>query len=85
MSASVYGMQFVADIIGAQVDRPEILETTAIGAAWLAGMHCGVYPDQETFSSRWASEHRFEPQMSPDDRDQRYARWENAVQATMMV
>lgn len=85
MSASDYAMQFVADIIGAQVDRPEILETTAIGAAWLAGMHCGVYPDRETFSSRWASEHRFEPQMSADDRDQRYARWENAVQATMMV
>lgn len=85
MSASDFAMQFLADIIGASVDRPEILETTAVGAAWLAGMHAGVYPGHEEFSQRWALEKRFEPVMKAVERDAKYARWQQAVQATMMV
>ncbi len=85
MAASDWTMQFLADIIGAEVDRPAILETTALGAAWLAGMRAGVYPDQEGFAKSWALERTFRPGMSVDDRDARYARWKRAVEATQML
>ncbi len=85
MTASDWTMQFLADIIGAPVDRPQVLETTALGAAWLAGMRAGVYPDAEGFSKGWALERRFEPQMANDERDAKYARWKKAVAATMSV
>ncbi|SNT04907.1 glycerol kinase GlpK [Tropicimonas sediminicola] len=83
MTASDWGMQFLSDIIGAPVDRPEILETTALGAAWLAGMEAGLYPDQEEFAKSWSCDRRFEPDMAEDRRDARYAAWKRAVQATM--
>jgi glycerol kinase len=54
MSASDYTMQFLADITGAPVDRPTVLETTALGAAWLAGMRAGIYPGTEGFAANWA-------------------------------
>ncbi|PWR03259.1 glycerol kinase [Meridianimarinicoccus roseus] len=85
MSASDWAMQFLADILGAPVDRPEITETTALGAAWLAGMRAGIYPDAEGFAGNWRLERRFEPRFSEADRDARYARWKAAVQATMTV
>ena len=61
MSASDWTMQFLADILGAPVDRPEVLETTALGAAWVAGMRAGVYPDAEGFARTWALDRTFEP------------------------
>jgi len=85
MSASDWAMQFLADIIGAPVDRPEVLETTALGVAWLAGMRAGIYPDQDGFASGWALAQRFEPAMAPEIREAKYARWKQAVQATMAV
>lgn len=85
MTASDWTMQFLSDIIGAPVDRPVVKETTALGAAWLAGMLAGVYPDAEGFARGWALDHRFEPAMGTDTRDARYARWKNAVKATQMV
>ena len=85
MTVSDWTMQFLSDIIGAPVDRPEVKETTALGAAWLAGMRAGVYPDQAGFSKTWALETRFEPEMTEADRDARYARWKKAVAATMTV
>lgn len=85
MTVSDWTMQFLSDIIGAPVDRPEVKETTALGAACLAGMRAGVYPDQEGFSKTWALETRFEPKMDQTDRDARYARWKKAVEATMAV
>ena len=85
MSASDWAMQFLSDIIGAPVDRPGVLETTALGAAWLAGMKAGVYPQMDEFSERWALERRFEPSMDDAIRDTRYAAWKKAVQATMSV
>ena len=85
MSASDWAMQFLADIIGAPVDRPRVLETTALGAAWLAGMRAGVYPAQEEFARKWALERRFEPAMAADAREAGYARWKRAVAATMAV
>ena len=85
MSASDWAMQFLADIIGAPVDRPEVFETTALGAAWLAGMQAGVYPDAGAFAREWALERRFEPVMAAPDREARYDRWRRAVSATMSV
>lgn len=80
MSASDWTMQFLADILNAPVDRPELLETTALGAAWLAGMHAGIYPGKEGFASKWALERRFEPNMPADICERRYASWKDAVQ-----
>lgn len=85
MTASDWAMQFLSDIIGAQVDRPEVLETTALGAAWLAGWRAGLYPDMKGFAQNWALEHRFEPNMDDPTRDAKYAGWKRAVAATMAV
>ena len=83
MSASDWTMQFLADMLGAPVDRPEVLETTALGAAWLAGMKAGLYPDQEEFARGWALERRFEPAMDDAERARRYAGWKDAVERTL--
>ncbi|MCH8951654.1 MAG: glycerol kinase GlpK, partial [Proteobacteria bacterium] len=61
MTTSDWTMQFLAGIIGAPVDRPVVRETTALGAAWLAGMRAGVYPGMAEFAQGWALERRFEP------------------------
>jgi len=83
MSASDWAMQFLADILDAPVDRPQVLETTALGAAWLAGMRAGVWPGQEEFATGWALERRFTPGMAPETRDARYAVWKDAVRRTL--
>ena len=83
MSASDWAMQFLADIIDAPVDRPEVLETTALGAAWLAGMQAGVYPAQAEFARTWALERQFTPAMDATLRDAKYGSWQRAVQATL--
>lgn len=83
MTASDWAMQFLSDIIGAPVDRPQVLETTALGAAWLAGSRAGVCPGQEDFARTWALERTFAPQMSQDMRDSRYSAWKRAVAATI--
>ncbi|MBA83972.1 MAG: glycerol kinase [Rhodobacteraceae bacterium] len=85
MAASDWTMQFLADILGAPVDRPQVLETTARGAAWLAGMRTGLYPDRAGFAAGWAAERRFDPQMPPAARVEKYARWKRAVAAAMTV
>jgi glycerol kinase len=83
MSASDWAMQFLADIIGAPVDRPQVLETTALGAAWLAGMKMGAMPQQEEFAQNWALERQFSPAMDTHVRDKKYAAWRRAVKATL--
>ncbi len=83
MSASDWSMQFLSDIIGAPVDRPKVLETTALGVAWLAGMRAGVYPDQAGFAANWALDQRFDPQMDEDSRSRRYAGWQDAIERTL--
>lgn len=85
MSASDWTMQFLADILGAPVDRPAVTETTALGAAYLAGLQAGICPPPDEFSKRWALQRRFEPGMSQDRREARYTRWRKAVAATMAV
>lgn len=83
MSASDWAMQFLSDIIGAPVDRPAVLETTAMGVAWLAGMKAGVYPDKAAFAADWALERRFEPQMAAAARERRYTGWQDAIGRTL--
>ncbi|MEM6563354.1 MAG: glycerol kinase GlpK [Pseudomonadota bacterium] len=83
MSASDWAMQFLSDILGAPVDRPEVLETTALGAAWLAGQRAGLYPDQDGFAQNWALERTFSPGLKDSDRDKKYAAWKRAVASTM--
>ena len=85
MTASDWTMQFLSDILGAKVDRPVVTETTALGAAYLAGLQAGLCPAPAEFQQAWALEKRFSPQMSPDQRATKYARWKRAVAATMMV
>jgi glycerol kinase len=83
MTASDWTMQSVADIIGAPVDRPWVLETTALGAAWLAGMRAGVYPQAGEFAKSWALERRFEPKLDAASRSAKYAGWQDAVRRTL--
>lgn len=83
MVASDWTMQYLSDILDAPVDRPTILETTALGAAWLAGLRAGVWPDQQGFAQTWQRDRRFEPTMENGLRDQRYAGWREAVRRTL--
>ncbi|WP_374645644.1 glycerol kinase GlpK [Tabrizicola sp.] len=85
MTASDWTMQFLADILGAPVDRPVVTETTALGAAYLAGLKAGICPDPAAFQHSWALERRFSPVMDDETRDRKYARWGRAVAATMSV
>jgi glycerol kinase len=85
MSASDWAMQFLADIIGAAVDRPAVLETTALGAAWLAGMRAGLYPARDEFARTWALDRRFESGRDAPWRARRYQGWKRAVAATLAV
>ena len=85
MSASDWTMQSLSDLLGAPVDRPVMQETTALGAAWLAGMRAGVYPDRDGFAATWALDRRFEPTLDAAPREARYARWKRAVAAAMSV
>ena len=83
MTASDWTMQFLADILGSAVDRPKVQETTALGAAWLAGSKAGVYPDQASFAKTWALDQRFEAQMPDATRDALYDGWKDAVRRTL--
>ncbi len=85
MSASNWTMQFLSNILNAPVDRPEVLETTAMGAAWLAGMRIDLYPEQSEFAKSWSLEKRFQPDMDDESREQRYKDWKSAVSATLEV
>ncbi|KGJ08656.1 glycerol kinase GlpK [Paracoccus sphaerophysae] len=83
MACSDWTMQFLADMIGAPVDRPRVTETTALGAAYLAGLAAGLCPDPEQFGQQWTLERRFQPRMPADERESRHARWQRAVAATL--
>jgi glycerol kinase len=83
MVASDWTMQRLADILDAPVDRPSILETTALGAAWLAGRSAGVWPDMEEFARTWKRERRFTPALDPGKRERKLAAWRDAVRRTL--
>jgi glycerol kinase len=83
MTASDWTMQRIADLIGAPVDRPEIQETTALGAAYLAGLQAGLYPEPERFADTWRLESRFTPALDPSTRERKIAGWRKAVRALL--
>jgi glycerol kinase len=83
MVASDWLMQRLADILDAPVDRPQIAETTALGAAYLAGLRVGLLPPPDVFAEKWARERRFTPAMAPDERARKYAGWQDAVRRTL--
>ena len=79
MSASDWTMQYLADMLDAPVDRPPILETTALGAAYLAGLQVGLFPEPARFARSWKKQKRFTPKMKQAEREARYAGWQDAV------
>ncbi|EPE98351.1 glycerol kinase GlpK [Rhizobium grahamii] len=83
MASSDWTMQRVADVVGNLVDRSAVVETTALGAAWLAGSRAAVWPDQEEFGSAWACNRRFQPSMQETERQTKIAGWRNAVSRTL--
>jgi len=83
MTASDWTMQCLADILDAAVDRPKVLETTALGAAYLAGLHAGAYPQPAEFAKVWALDRRFEPRIAAADRQRKLDGWRNAVRRVL--
>ncbi len=79
MTESDWTMQTLADILNAPVDRPKVLETTAVGAAYLAGLQAGLLPPPEQFATQWSREKRFAPKMKADLREAKYAGWKDAI------
>jgi glycerol kinase len=84
MTSSDWTMQFLADILDAPVDRPRIQETTALGAAYLAGMRAGLYPDPSRFAETWALDRRFKPAIDPATRAAKIARWRDFVARVLL-
>jgi glycerol kinase len=83
MTASDPCMQFLADILASPVDRPGVMETTALGAAYLAGRQAGLCPDLDGFAAQWRLDRRFEPHMDSTARERKYDGWKDAVRRTL--
>ena len=79
MAVSDWTMQFIADIVPAAVERPASVETTAWGAAYVAGLEHGVYPAPAAIAAGWLPDRRFVPQMPAAEREERYTGWRRAV------
>jgi glycerol kinase len=76
-------LQLQADVLGVPVERPVVAETTALGAAYLAGLAVGYWRDLGDFASNWALDRRFEPAMSPDRRETMLRGWRRAVERSL--
>jgi glycerol kinase len=85
MVASDWTMQRLADILQSPIDRPVIAETTALGAAWLAGSRAGIWSDQAGFAERWQLDRQFSPKMSAQERAYRVAGWDQAIRRILTV
>jgi glycerol kinase len=83
MVANELLMQFQADVLGVPVIRPSVTETTALGAAYAAGLAVGFWKDQAELKDRWAEDKRWEPQMDTETRDASLAKWREAVERTL--
>jgi glycerol kinase len=83
MCASDLTMQFLADMLASPVDRPQVLETTALGAAYLAGRAAGLCPDLDGFARSWRLDRRFEPRMDETERARKWTGWQDAVKRTL--
>src|SRR5690606_39554272 len=79
MVANDWLMQFLADATGVAVERPAVTETTALGAAFLAGLHVGVFPSQDELARRWRRDSRFAPAMPSQEHDALYGGWRDRV------
>jgi glycerol kinase len=79
MTANELLMQFQADVLGVPVVRPAVTETTALGAAFAAGLAVGFWSDQDELRERWSEDKRWEPQMDEDRREREYRQWKKAV------
>lgn len=77
-------MQFQSDLLGAEVERPVVNETTALGAAYLAGLAVGYWTDKQEIAKGWRLDRTFLPTMAEDERERAYAGWKKAVQAAMV-
>ena len=73
----------LADVLGTTVDRPEVTETTAKGAAYLAGLHLGLQPKPEDYAKSWALEKQFSPNIKDDERKRKYVGWQKSVQSLL--
>jgi glycerol kinase len=82
MTVNDWLMQLLADLLGVPVERPRVVETTALGAAYLAGLGAGVYGSLDDIATHWAGDRRFEPALDATKRDRLYADWRNAVKRT---
>jgi glycerol kinase len=78
-------MQFQADLLGIPVVRPKVIETTALGAAYLAGLATGVYKSLDELAAQWQVERAFHPTMSRERAAERMAQWEHAVRQTTLA
>ena len=83
MAASNITMQFMSDIVGIPVERPKILETTALGVAWLAGSYLDIYPDRKEFAKSWSVDKSYFPEMDLKTRDSFYRKWQLAIKSTL--
>ncbi|HEY0234597.1 MAG TPA: glycerol kinase GlpK [Afipia sp.] len=83
MAVSDWTMQRLADLLNAPVDRPVVRETTAVGAAYLAGLAAGVYPEPKRFADNWRLERRFKPNMSEATRTRKLKGWAQAVKGVL--
>jgi glycerol kinase len=78
--ANAWLMQFQADILGVPVEVPQITETTALGAAYLAGLATGFWESREELDARWKMAQRYEPQMDEEERERLQKQWQEAVE-----
>ena len=84
MSLSDWTMQQMANLLGVEVDRLQISETTALGAAYLAGLAVGIYPDFAGFAKLWALQRRFSPQVKPEQLKDKLRLWQKAIEKTLL-
>ncbi len=83
MTANDLLMQIQADVLGCPVVRPKVIETTALGAAYAAGLAVGFWPDQATLKANWREDADWSAQLAADERERRYGKWKKAVQRTL--
>jgi glycerol kinase len=83
MTANDLLMQIQADVLGSPVVRPKVIETTALGAAYAAGLAVGYWQDQATLKANWRKDAEWRPRLGEDERERRYKRWKKAVQRTL--
>ena len=79
MTASDWTMQNLANLLNAPVDRPAILETTALGAAYLAGLQAGLLPLPDVIAKRWKRDKQFVPKMAASERETKLAGWADCI------